>query len=88
MASDPQGFEAFFMARPVKPVTALFRQAFILDITSRQGPFMLLLTAILRVSGPREPEANDLLAEARSRLGHLGLTVVALVYILITFWQR
>ena len=76
------------MARPVKPVTSLFRQGFILGITSRLGPCMLLLTAILRVSASREPEANDLLAEARSRIGHLGLTVIALVYILVTFWQR
>jgi hypothetical protein len=49
---------------------------------------MLLLTAILRVWLPREPEPNDLLAQARLRLGHLGLTVIALVFILVTFWQR
>jgi hypothetical protein len=49
---------------------------------------MLLLTAILRVWMPREPAANDLLAESRLRLGHLGLTIIALVFILVTFWQR
>jgi len=49
---------------------------------------MLLLTAILRVWLPPDPQANDLLAEARMRLGNLGLTVIALVFILITFWQR
>ena len=48
---------------------------------------MLLLTAILRVL-PSDPEPNDLLAGIRLRVGHLGLTIIALVYVLITFWQR
>lgn len=51
-------------------------------------PQMLLMTAILRVWLPREPAANDLLAETRLRFGHLGLTIIALVYILVSFWQR
>ncbi len=49
---------------------------------------MLLMSAILRVWLPREPEPNDLLAEVRVRLGHAGLTLIALVYVLVTFWQR
>jgi len=49
---------------------------------------MLLLSAILRVWLPREPEANDLLAQALLRIGHVGFTVIALVYVLVTFWQR
>jgi hypothetical protein len=49
---------------------------------------MLLLTAILRVWLPRAPEPNDLLAETHGRLGFLGLTIIALVFVLITFWQR
>ena len=49
---------------------------------------MLLLTAILRVWSPRDPEPNDLLAAIRLRIGHLGLTIIALVYVLISFWQR
>jgi hypothetical protein len=49
---------------------------------------MLLLTAILRVCLPSDPEPNDLLAGIRLRVGHLGLTIIALVYVLITFWQR
>jgi hypothetical protein len=49
---------------------------------------MLLLAAILRFSLPSQSTANDLLAETRLRLGHLGLTIIALVYVLITFWQR
>jgi hypothetical protein len=49
---------------------------------------MLFISAILRFSMPPEPRPNDLLARIRLRLGHLGLTVIALVYVLITFWQH
>ena len=49
---------------------------------------MLLMIAILRVWLPDEPAANDLLAQTRLRLGHVGLTIIALVFILVTFWQR
>jgi hypothetical protein len=49
---------------------------------------MLFMTAILRVWLQRETAANDLLAESRLRLGHVGLTIIALVYILVSFWQR
>lgn len=48
---------------------------------------MLFLAAILRFSLP-QPQPNDLLAQVRLRLGHVGLTIIALVYVLITFWQR
>jgi hypothetical protein len=48
---------------------------------------MLLLTAILRVWQPREFEPNDLLAQTRLKVGHVSLTVIALVYVLVTFWQ-
>jgi hypothetical protein len=49
---------------------------------------MLLLTAILRISRPREIAPNDLLAATRQRMGHVGLTVIALVFVLIQFWQH
>jgi hypothetical protein len=49
---------------------------------------MLCLAAILRFSPPEQAPANDLLAQARLRLGHLGLTIITLVYVLVTFWQR
>jgi hypothetical protein len=49
---------------------------------------MISLAAILRFSPPQQSAPNDLLAQARVRLGHLGLTIIALVYVLITFWQR
>ncbi len=48
---------------------------------------MLSLTAILRVWLPREIEPNDLLAQTRLKIGHVSLTVVALVYVLVTFWH-
>ena len=49
---------------------------------------MLLLTAILLVWSPRQTEPKGPLAEVRLVLGHLALTVIALVYVLISFWQR
>jgi hypothetical protein len=49
---------------------------------------MLCLLAIIRFARPSEPPANDLLAHAHLRIGHIALTVIALVYVLITFWQH
>jgi hypothetical protein len=72
----------------VTPVTLLSRQAFIVVKRKLKAEPMLLLTAILRVWSPRDAEPNDLLAGIRLRVGHLGLTIIALVYILITLWQR
>jgi hypothetical protein len=48
---------------------------------------MLFLAAFARLSTPRESEQNDLLAESRAAAGHLGLTVIALVFVLLTFWK-
>ena len=48
---------------------------------------MLLLTAILRLWLPREIAPNDLLAQTQLKLGHVSLTVIALVYVLVSFWQ-
>ena len=48
---------------------------------------MLLLAAIVRAWEPREFEPNDLLAQVRLRLGVLGLTIIALVFVLVTFWH-
>lgn len=47
---------------------------------------MLFLAAFARFI-PAEPEANDLLAESHAALGHLGLTIIALVFVLLTFWK-
>ena len=49
---------------------------------------MLCLLAIIRFALPPEPPANDLLAYAHLRIGHIALTVIALIYVLITFWQH
>ncbi len=48
---------------------------------------MLFLAAILRLSLPPESRPNDLLAQMHLRLGHMGLTVIALVFVLLTFWK-
>jgi len=47
---------------------------------------MLFIAAIARLVLPRESQSDDLMA--LSRLGHVGLTVIALVYVLVTFWQQ
>lgn len=47
---------------------------------------MLFLFAFARLI-PGEPEPNDLLAQTHAALGHLGLTVIAIVFVLVTFWK-
>jgi len=47
---------------------------------------MLFLAAIARFTTPQQSESHDLLV--RSRLGHAGLTVITLVYLLVTLWQQ
>jgi hypothetical protein len=47
---------------------------------------MLLLAAIARFSQTRDRPADELLMQ--SRLGHAGLTVIALIYVLVTLWQH
>ena len=47
---------------------------------------MLFLSAFARLVPP-EPEANDLLAESHAALGHVGLTIIAIVFVLVTFWK-
>jgi hypothetical protein len=61
--------------------------AFIVRPCNRPGPLhMLFLAAIARLTRLPDPESTDLLAQ--SRLGHLGLTVITLVYVLVTLWQQ
>jgi hypothetical protein len=48
---------------------------------------MLFLAAFARISTPRASEQNDLLAQSHAAAGHLGLTVIALVFVLLTFWK-
>lgn len=47
---------------------------------------MLFLSAFARIV-PRDPEPNDLLAESHAVLGHVGLTIIAIVFVLVTFWK-
>ena len=47
---------------------------------------MLFLAALARLR-PARDEPNDLLAERQAALGHLGLTVIAVVFVLLTFWK-
>jgi hypothetical protein len=47
---------------------------------------MLFLAFIARIAQPRESQSNDLLA--LSRVGHAGLTVITLVYVLLSVWQQ
>jgi hypothetical protein len=78
----------YSIAKGVKPITFLIGSMFTVNYLVARVDVMLLLSAIFRVWQPREPEPNDLLAEARQRIGHLGLTVIALVYVLLAFWQQ
>jgi hypothetical protein len=48
---------------------------------------MLLLAAFSRIATPAEAPANDLVARSQSALGHFSLTIIALVYVLTTFWK-
>jgi uncharacterized membrane protein len=47
---------------------------------------MLFLSAFARIV-PQESAPNDLLAQSRAALGHLGLTIIAIVFVLVTFWK-
>jgi hypothetical protein len=62
----------------VKSVTLLQRDLLILG-------GMIFLAAFARLSAAPEPAPNDLLAKSRAALGHLGLTIIALVFVLLTF---
>jgi uncharacterized membrane protein len=48
---------------------------------------MLFLAAFARLSPSRADEPNDLLAQQYADLGHLGLTVIAVVLVVLTFWN-
>ncbi len=48
---------------------------------------MILLAAFARFFRAPEAKPNDLLAKAHAAIGHLSLAIIALVYVLLTFWQ-
>ena len=64
----------------MNPITLLRRGDIILGK-------MLFLAAITRLQPPREEEPNELLAQAHESLGHLGLTIIAVVFVVLTFWK-
>lgn len=47
---------------------------------------MLFLAAITRLQPSSEEVSEDLLAESQA-LGHLGLTIIAVVFVVLTFWK-
>jgi hypothetical protein len=47
---------------------------------------MLILLAFARFM-PRESHRDGLDDEPHAALGHLGLTIIALVFVLLTFWK-
>lgn len=65
--------------KDVKRITLLWIGATILDI-------MLIPFAFARIV-PAEVEQDDLDDEPRAALGHLGFTIITLVFMLLTFWK-
>ena len=61
-------------------------RAYIKSPSAKVRSVMLFLSAIVRIARPQEPQSNDLLVQ--SRIGHMGFTVIALVYVLVTLWQQ
>jgi len=47
---------------------------------------MLFLSAIARLALPREPQSEP--PSVQSRLGHVVLSVIALIYVLLTVWRQ
>jgi len=48
---------------------------------------MLLLAAIDQLLPGRAAKADESLVRVHAAVGHLGLTIIALVYVLIIMWQ-
>jgi hypothetical protein len=48
---------------------------------------MLFLSYFSRLAAQPERAENVLLAESRAALGHLSLTIIALIFVLTTFWK-
>ena len=49
---------------------------------------MLLLAAIAHLVPIRAPEPDQGPSHVNPVLGHLGLTIIALVYVLVVMWQN
>jgi hypothetical protein len=48
---------------------------------------MLLLSAIAHLMPVRAQQPDQGFLQSNPAIGHLGLTIIALVYVLITVWQ-
>jgi hypothetical protein len=48
---------------------------------------MIFLSAFARLTATPEAKPNDLLAKSHAAIGHLGLTIIALVFVLLSFWK-
>ncbi len=48
---------------------------------------MLLLVAIAHLVPAPAQQADQVLRRSQAALGHLGLTLIALVYVLVVVWQ-
>jgi hypothetical protein len=87
MAPDSQEPGAFFIDGPWRELTHAFDTTHLpLGFATDKVDGMLFLAAIARLAPSREPQSEDLVVQ--SRLGHAGLTVIALIYVLVTLWQQ
>ena len=48
---------------------------------------MLFLACFSRLASQPERPQNDLLASSRAALGHVSLAIIALIFVLTTFWK-
>ena len=49
---------------------------------------MLLLAAIVRTQESQESPTQEAVLQPIQLIGHMGLAVIAIVFVLLTFWQR
>jgi hypothetical protein len=70
----------------VNQITLLMSGRFTFTLFSPRSIPMLFLAAIVQLAPSSEPQSDDLLAQ--SRVGHVGLTVITLVYVFVTLWQQ
>jgi hypothetical protein len=72
----------------VKRVTLLSCSPFIVAVTHRyEVPRMLLLAVFAHLIRVRALKTDQGPTYVNPMLGHLGLTIIALVYVLIVLWQ-
>jgi hypothetical protein len=73
----------------VKQVTLLSGSPFIVVAYPRREVHrMLLLSAIAHLMPVRAQQPDQGPSNFNAVLGHLGLTIIALVYVLVVMWQN